>query len=368
MLYKHGGNIYDNNILNSVIDFSVNLNPQGVPQGVIRAIKESINRIDTYPEPHAQALSNEISIYNKINQNYITVGNGASELIVAICNSLRPKRAMTFAPSFYGYEHGVRACGGELEFVELRDEELFGESVAQYERLLEEIQQNSGVELVFLTNPNNPTGSLIPMKMLEKIIQLCRQNEIIVVLDECFIEFTEGANSLIGEIEKYNNLIILRAFTKIYSIPGVRLGYCLSSNGEINQAIRRQLPEWNVSVIAQNAGRAALLESEYVSRTVELLAKERAFLLKGLKESAGEAIVLSPGASNFIFFKLEPKKNGVKNKINLYEEMLKMGILIRDCSNYRGLCEGFYRIAIKDHESNEIFMDKFKKVMKEHGY
>ena len=149
---------------------------------------------------------------------------------------------------------------------------------------------------------------------------------------------------MISEIEQYKNLIIVRAFTKIFAIPGVRLGYLISSNQEILDRIRMQLPEWNISSLAQAAGIACAKEMEFVERTIAFVDKERAFLTEGLKKFGFKVI---PSSTNFIFFYTEKE---------LYEPLLQRGILIRDCCNFRGLKKGYYRIAVKTREENQTLL------------
>ena len=146
---------------------------------------------------------------------------------------------------------------------------------------------------------------------------------------------------MITEIEQYSNLIIVRAFTKIFAIPGVRLGYLVSSNQEMLEKIQMHLPEWNLSWFAQEAGAACTKEVEFVEKTVEAVTIEREFLTEGLKKAGFQVF---ESKTNFILFYTEKE---------LYEQLLNQGILIRDCSNFRGLTKGYYRVAVKSREENE---------------
>ena len=171
---------------------------------------------------------------------------------------------------------------------------------------------------------------------------MCKEKNIYVVLDECFIEFCEKENSIVQKLSTYRNLLIVRAFTKIYAIPGVRLGYLMCSDKELLQKIRGQLPEWNLSVFAEAAGIACLQQQEYLKKTVEYVAAERKFLTEKL-QNLGLQVILSD--ANFILFYSEKP---------LYEKLLQKGILIRDCKNFQGLSEGYYRVAVKSRRENEI--------------
>ena len=163
-------------------------------------------------------------------------------------------------------------------------------------------------------------------------------------MDECFISFCEGDASFVSEIEEYPNLLLVQAFTKLYAIPGVRLGFLVSGNEGLVQKIGRQLPEWNLSVFAQEAGIACAKEKEFVEQTVWYVQKERAFLAEQLQKMGLEVF---DGEGNFILLYTEKP---------LYELLLKRGILIRDCRNFKGLTKGYYRLAVKSREENKILL------------
>ena len=319
----HGGDIYRNHV---EIDFSVNVNPLGIPKRVEDALHESIAMCKSYPDIKTEKLKKAVGKMLGVEEEVLLFGNGASELFMAIVHAIRPKRTVIPVPSFYGYEYAAKASEGEV---------VFGDSYSEI---------TEGTDLLFLANPNNPTGTLLSKKEIKELLDYCRERNIVVVLDECFIEFCESDSSMISEIEQYENLIIVRAFTKIFAIPGVRLGYLISSNQEILDRIRMQLPEWNISSLAQAAGIACAKEMEFVERTIAFVDKERAFLTEGLKKFGFKVI---PSSTNFIFFYTEKE---------LYEPLLQRGILIRDCSNFRGLKKGYYRIAVKTREENQTLL------------
>ena len=208
------------------------------------------------------------------------------------------------------------------------DEELF-------DALTEE------TDLLFLANPNNPTGTLMNRDYLNKLLERCKEKKIYVVLDECFIEFCGTECSALPWIEKYPNLLLVRAFTKIYAIPGVRLGYLICSNRSLLEKIRTQIPEWNLSVFAQEAGVACAGKTAYLEKTVNYVKNEREFLAEGLKKFGFRVF---PGEANFLLIHSEKP---------LYEKLLGKGILIRDCMNFKGLTKGYYRIAVKKRQDNE---------------
>lgn len=328
----HGGDIYRNKVN---MDFSVNINPLGMPEEVETALYEAVKACHEYPDMSAEKLKKAVSGMLSVSEEYLLFGNGASELFMGIVHAVRPEKIMIPVPSFYGYEYAAKAVESDVIYVPLKEEEGFLPDRDLLEALTEEI------DLLFLANPNNPTGKRMSRGYLKELFKICWEKRIYVALDECFIEFCGNEFSMLDKIQEYENLLIVRAFTKFYAIPGVRLGYMVCSNSTLLDKIRRQLSEWNLSTFAQRAGIACSGQSSYVTKTVEYIKKEREFLAEGLK---GLGLYVFPGEANFIL---------VFSEKPLYEKLLQRGILIRDCANYRGLSEGFYRFAVKSRQENE---------------
>lgn len=339
MPYRHGGDIYQNRVKT---DFSINTNPLGAPQSVKAALSEALNYCGVYPDIDSRALTTALARMLGVPEAYIILGNGASELFMALVHALRPKKILIPVPSFYGYEYAAEAVEAEIIYYEAKAENSF----ALGEDFLNEL--NEDIDLLFIANPNNPNGALMSGEYLTALLRRCRDKNIYAALDECFIEFCENAPSMLGETEQFKNLLLIRAFTKIFAIPAVRLGYLVCSDGRLAAKLKKQLPEWNISSFAQAAGCACALEKEYIGRTQVYITKERTFLEKGLKELG---IKVFPSGANFLL---------IYSECPLYELLLERGILIRDCANIRGLSEGFYRIAVKSREENEILLSELR--------
>lgn len=326
----HGGDIYRNLIEH---DFSVNINPLGMPEELKTALHQAVNFCDTYPDIFAGSLKRVVSEIWKIPQEYLLFGNGASELFMAVVHAVKPKKTVIPVPSFYGYEYAAQSEEGEIVYYEGSVLDL---------RFFKTVRDDT--DLIFLANPNNPTGTLINKNNMAVFFRNCRDREITVVLDECFIDFCGKDVTMLSEIGQFQNLILVRAFTKIFSIPGVRLGFLVCSDEKLRAKIKRQLPEWNLSCFAQAAGCGCAGQTEYLKKTVSYVTKERKFLENGLKRLK---IQIFPGGANFLLVYTEKP---------LYDELLKKHILIRDCSNFRGLSKGYYRIAVKNRAENEILL------------
>lgn len=337
----HGGDIYRNEV---ELDVSINVNPLGMPESVRQALLQAVSDCTKYPDPEVEQLTEAVRKALGVKETSILFGNGASELFQAVVHTIRPKKTLIPVPSFFGYEYAVNSVDGEVCYYEMKRENGYSLDEGIFTEL------SKGVDLVFLANPNNPTGCLLDREFLEQVLTYCKERQIYVVLDECFIEFCEEGRSMLSKLAEYPNLMLVRAFTKIFAIPGVRIGYLLSENIDLIQEIKRHLPEWNISTFAQAAGIACASEWKFVERTKAFLKEERNFLAEGLRKAG---FTVFPGAANFLL---------VQTEIPLYDALLKRKILVRDCSNFRGLGQGFYRIAVKSREENETLLEKIGEI------
>lgn len=338
----HGGDIYRNRV---ELDFSVNINPFGVPQRVKEALHLAAEQCEQYPDPCSRALYHAIAGMHRIAEERLVCGNGASELFTAILQAMRPKRVLIPVPSFYGYEHAAEAAGAEIVFYEMKECDGFVLTEDFLSALTKE------VDLVFLANPNNPVGNLIEPQLLCTIAKVCRRQNITLVLDECFLPFSgeEETASFLRQSGEYPNVIVVRAFTKLFAIPGVRLGYLACQDAGTAARIRSVLPEWNLSVFAQQAGIAACKEDTYVRESEAFVVREREWLAGELKKLG---IRVFPSKADFLL---------LYTRHPLAKELLAERILIRDCSNFRGLSEGYYRVAVKKREENMRLLDAVAK-------
>ena len=338
----HGGDIYRNQIR---LDFSVNTNPLGMPDSVREALHQAVGEAEHYPDIRVQALNAAVAEQLQVQKEQLVFGNGASELFHAVLHAVRPSKILIPVPSFLGYEEAAKAIDCEVIFFEMKKEEKF----CLTDRILDALDES--ISLLFLANPNNPVGNLIEPELICKIAEKCRQCDITLVLDECFMELTgkEVKYSFLSQLEEFPNIVVVRAFTKLYAIPGVRLGYLVCEQ-TLAEKIRSQLPEWNLSVFAQRAGVAAIKEQEYIARAVNCIQMQRQFLCETLK--AAGCRVYDSDADYLLFYSEKP----------LYELFLQRGILIRDCSNFRGLQRGYYRIAVKSEEQNQIFVEVLRQI------
>lgn len=340
----HGGDIYRNQ---NVMDFSVNTNPLGPPETVKQVMAEMADKIICYPDMECEVLRNTIGVYENVDSQMILCGNGAAELFYAVVFAIRPKQALLLAPTFSEYEKALNVVDAKVQYYYLRKENGF--------QVQKDILENITMEqdMMFFCNPNNPTGLVTEPELLQKIIQKCEENKVFLVLDECFIDFLgeENRYEMKAFCQSCKYLLIVKAFTKIFCMPGLRLGYCMSGNIELLLKMRGMMQAWNVSVPAQLSGIVALKEpDEYLKKTKQFVKAERAYLAAELKNLGYQVY---DSQANYLFFEGNP---------GLYEEALQAGFLIRSCKNYVGLEDGFYRIAVRTHEENKRLITWLKQL------
>lgn len=348
----HGGNIYDYNQI--TLDFSANVNPLGMPKGAVRVLKEQVEAASRYPDMKGSRLRQQIAVHDGVAVPHIVLGNGAAELIYGICNALRPERCLVMAPTFSEYEAAIQVFGCKLSRMHLKAEEDFRMTRHEMSDLFSWIRNTTGKRILFFCNPNNPTGVLMEKQHLLRIADICEQEGVFLCVDECFLPFLkeEAAYTLKTEVQAYSHLIVLRAFTKFYAMPGLRLGYALTSNSELLNRFHKVLPPWNTSALAQLAGVEALQDEIYERDTRQLIEEERIYLMTEMKNGLVKK-VFSPSA-NFIFFQAED---------GLFQTLLQQGILIRDCRDYVNLEPGYYRVAVRTHAENMVLIRALKKRM-----
>lgn len=349
--YTHGGDIVGAREIwkGELLDFSANLNPLGMPESVRKAAEEAVREAIHYPDPLCRALCAAIARRDNVTPEQVLCGNGAADLVFRLAFSQRPRRVLVTAPTFSEYQDAVQAAGGEVVYHRLTPENDFDPTEAVLDDL------DDSLDMAFFCTPNNPTGRLIDRELMQRILERCREKNIRLVVDECFLSLADPGErmSLAGELKNFPNLILLRAFTKSYAIPGLRLGYCLSADTTLLDGLSRCAQPWSVSGPAQAAGLAALAEPEYPARARQLIAVERSWLIDALRELG---LQVFPSQVNYILFRAP----GVDD---LKERLLARGVLIRSCANYVGLGSDYYRVAVRPHRENEGLIGAMKEVL-----
>ncbi|MBN1046354.1 MULTISPECIES: threonine-phosphate decarboxylase CobD [Clostridium] len=349
----HGGNIKEiarkkGIDYNNIIDFSSNINPLGMSSKVKRAIIDSMEEIKKYPDISYMELKKSISEYENINESYLMLGNGAAEVLFNIVKALKPKKVLIPVPTFSEYKEAVECVNSKVELYKMSENNSFKICEDILDKITEEI------DLIFICNPNNPTGVLTNRELLMKILIKSKENNSTVLIDESFMDFITEDISMVSTIETFDNLIILKSLTKFFAMPGLRIGYGVCSNKDFISEVYKITPAWNINILADVATRVSLHDKNYMRKTIQYMEKEKAFLYNSLK-TFKNLNVYEPSV-NFIFFKSNLD-------INLKSELLKYNVLIRSCSNYDGLNEYYYRVAVKSREDNAKLICCIKNIL-----
>ena len=327
------------------LDFSANVSPLGLPDGVRRAMAQSLENAHLYPDPLCRALRAGLAEHLGQPAEQILCGAGAADLIFRLVLAVRPKTALVTAPTFAEYEQALATAGCSVAFHDLREEEEFRLTDAILPRITPE------TDLLFLCTPNNPTGWAIPRELLLRIARRCRETGTVLALDECFCSLLDEpeAFTMTGFLEEFPNLIILKAFTKLYAMAGLRLGYCLCREEGLLEKMAACAQPWSVSNVAQAAGIAALQERAYREKTKTLIHSQREFLRRELT-ALGVQVIGSQ--ANYLFIRTDLPCLGQRLK--------ERGILLRSCANYRGLDERYYRLAVRLPEENACLLQEMR--------
>lgn len=345
---KHGGDLisYADYYQGELIDFSSNINPLGPPEGLKRELINSFNTLISYPDIQYRYLRKAISEYLKCNIENVIVGNGAVEIINNIIHLF--KRVIVFIPSFSEYEDRARVFGKEvLKLNYLEDFSL------DLENLEENMMEG---DLLVLGNPNNPTGLRIEIEELKKAYEIVRAKGGFLLLDEAFFEFCpEDYDSIdIFSDEDFKGVGIIRAATKFFALPGIRLGYACTSKDMVEEYKKIELP-WSVNALADCAGRYIFNCKDYIDKSKRYIEAERKFLLEELSKIEGIKVYTTH--TNYILIKL---LNWDEEFV--FHKFLKDGLVVRKCSSFDGLDKSYIRVAIKDRDKNLRLIKSFKEL------
>ena len=353
MLSGHGGNvkqICDKKGLNpdEIIDFSASINPLGYPAVVREAVSEQFNDIQHYPDSHSTDLKKTIARKTDCNESNVIIGNGSNELFYLIPRALKPTKGVLLQPTFNEFKDAF--SNSSIEVIELVNK------CKDFPIINTRISELKSIEdcMIFLCNPNNPTGQLTRK---EDIIELVNDNpNRLIVIDEAFMDFTEDNEkySVIREAPLFDNLIVVRSLTKFYGFPGLRLGFLVSNESIINKLMQYKEP-WTVNTIAQVAGMAAINDDDFAMNTREYVSVEKRFLYKGLTKING--IQPFQPTVNFILVRIEDDRMELSE---IQNHLLQNNILIRNCSNFVGLDENYFRVAVKTRADNLKLLNALK--------
>ena len=346
----HGGDWagYRARFGHDALDFSANVSPLGLPQGVADAIVAALPTADRYPDPLCRELRTALSRAEQLPEPWILCGNGAADVIYRLVWTLKPRRALLPAPTFAEYAAALESVGCEVKRKTLHEADDFAVTEAFVQAV------NQSIDLVFLCQPNNPTGQITPPELVQRLVRRCADCGAVLVVDECFLDFLQQRDALTAKplLQTAPNLVILKAFTKLYAMAGVRLGYALCANTALLAKMQAAGQPWGVSSLAQAAGAAALRETAYADAVRALIADQRPKLAAGLRALGLQVI---EGSANYLLFRA-PETLGAA--------LQQRGVCLRSCGNYPGLSAGWYRTAVRTAPENEQLLQTMREVLK----
>lgn len=356
----HGGDVerlqreYGFSLL-EVLDYSANINPLPLPQGMREYVAANLDALTRYPDREYFKLRSALSHFTGYDPEWIMVGNGATELIYLAARAFGPAKVLIPAPSFADFTRAFKTQGSTVDFFSLQEQAEFKLNVGSFIAGM-----SKGYEAIVLCNPNNPTGQLLTKRELLEIVTEAKRQGITVILDETFIEFVDDPTqaSMLGDLARFSNLVILRAFTKFFGVPGLRLGYCLGKP-ELLQKLRILQEPWTVNALASLLGPWLLQQEGYLAQTRLWITNERPFFLARLREI--KELKVYEGQANFVLCQLVTEYWNVQG---LQKSLEEQGIMIRDAGSFPNLEGKFFRLAIKDHVSNLRVVGELAELLK----
>jgi threonine-phosphate decarboxylase len=322
-----------------IMDFSENVHPFGPPEFIRDNWMSLQNLIVSYPDPDGEPFRSAAAEFHKVEPERVAVGNGAAEIFTWLARRYRGKRVVLVEPAFSEYRKTLEAEGVEISAVQLSEEKGWRLETAKV------VLAAKGSAAVYICNPHNPTGLLLERNDLVTIAKACAKAGCELVLDEAFIDFAGEENTLIPLQKTYPHIIIVRSMTKMYAIPGLRLGYCIGEPGVLKQ-LKQGAAHWNVNAVSAHIGARCLKEQAYRDHIVEEAVKERQ-KMAGFLKSRGCQVTLS--SANFLSFRLPPEKDAD----GFFHTLLAAGIVLRHTKSFRGMDGRWFRIGMKAADQME---------------
>jgi threonine-phosphate decarboxylase len=358
MEYKHGGNIYkavreSGMSLDDMLDFSANINPLSFSEVGLDLMKERFELASNYPDPEYIQLKGKIATFNGVHEKHVFLGNGAADSIFDVMRAIKPSSALIISPTFGEYERALRSVNCSVDYFILSKEEAFD---IDFNKLIYRLSQGN-YDFVVVCNPNNPTGRIYKKESIKSLIDFANENRISVLIDEAFMDFVveEKLYSVQDLVVHYDNLFVTKSLTKFFAVPGMRLGYVITCSSKFCDYYKSSKPPWPVNSIAESYGIGALGDESYIENTRKYIEREITYMIEGL--SGFSNVEVFGTVTNYVLIKYSGGKP-------LSELFRKSNILIRECGNFVGLDEMYFRFAIKSRENNSKFLAVLKEILK----
>ena len=361
--YSHGGNVWDFSqkyhiSIDQLIDFSISTNPLGAPETALESIRHHLNLIKHYPDPDPEWLLEVLAESVGVTSNNVLVGNGSTELIYLFNEVFLENGfdAVIPVPSFSEYKAAIERFGGNMIFPTCDSSKNFQLDVEKLERVI-----SKKTRIIFICNPNSPTGVLYEKEDILRLIKFTAERNVLVFLDEDYIDFVDDDKrySMVKYVNDYNNLFILRSLTKFFGLAGVRIGFGIGSPDLVN-ILKNVMMPWSVNSLAMYATEAAVKDKEFIKRTRLLVSRSRKTMVEMLKSITW--LKVYPSETNFLLLEII---QGDLTSTQIKEGLAKMGLLIRDCKDFNGLNNKFFRVTVRRPQENKKLIDSIKSLNKQ---
>ncbi len=328
-----------------IISFSANVNPLGISPLLRETLASHIDAIAAYPDREYTSLRKCIAKYAGTDHENIIMGNGSTELISLFIQIQRPQKALIIGPTYSEYEREVSLGGGACLYYPLREEQDFALDAADFTSHL-----NESIDLVVICNPNNPTSGAITRRTMRKILDVCKQNDIFVMVDETYVEFADNYEEItsVPLTAYYNNIVILRGTSKFFACPGLRLGYAITGNRDLTKEINKRKNPWTINSLAAISGEIMFRDSDYITRTRALISRERSRISEIIM--ADGRFKVYPPNGNFMLVRL---LDNTLSSGMLFDQMIRQKMMIRDCSTFPFLDNKYIRFCFMMPEMND---------------
>ncbi len=353
---EHGANLFDlaskyGFKIDEIMDFSSNINPFGASPKALAEICKNPNSVSIYPDPSYTQLRKAISSYTRVSKENILLGNGATDLISGFIKYVNPANAMILSPAYSEYKKEFTKLNSKVFELFLSEKNSFKADVTS----IIDYASSNNCEMIVICNPNNPTGSILTS---DEIKQILENTNAYILVDETYVEFTDqNIYSSTVLVDEFPKLFVIRGTSKFFSTPGIRLGYALCSDKEIKSSINKDTNLWNINIFADKMGQIMFLDKEYQAETFKLMETERKFIFDELSKMPQLRVYSSKG--NFILSKI---LTSTLTAYDLYEALLPHRIIIRNCSNFAGLGDSYFRVCVLKPDENILLIKKLKEI------
>ena len=358
--YFHGGNVWEFSEtygvpVDEMIDFSISTNPFGAPETALESIRGHLSLVKHYPDPDPEWLLEALAKSAGVEPNNVILGNGSTELIYLFNEVFLEDgyEAVIPVPSFSEYKAAIERFGGNMTFLRCNSSENFQLNVEELEKTI-----SKKTRVIFLCNPNSPTGVLYDKADILRIIRFAAERNVLVFLDEDYIDFVDDTKrySMAEYVNDYNNLFVLRSLTKFFGLAGVRIGYGIGSP-ELVSAMNNVKMPWSINSLAMFATEAAINDIDFIKKSRLLVSQSRKEMWEMLKSIPW--LKAHPSETNFLLIEIIQKD---LTSTQIKEGLAKKGLLIRDCKDFDGLDNRFFRVTVRRPEENKKLVKQIKSV------